>query len=99
MMAGKSTLMFCCTLVLMAVLVAEGCRQGEGISKPTRKETWPELVGQTGEEAKAVIEREDPTLEVEIVPYGYAVTADYRTDRVRIYLDAEGRVATPPTIG
>ncbi|XP_038063305.1 glu S.griseus protease inhibitor-like [Patiria miniata] len=99
MMAGKSTLMFCCTLVLLAVLVAEGCRQEGGISKRSRKERWPELVGQTGQRAKTVIEREDPTLQVEIVPYGQVVTADYNTNRVRIFLDRERRVAAPPTIG
>ncbi|XP_038063303.1 glu S.griseus protease inhibitor-like [Patiria miniata] len=97
MMAGKSTLMFCCTLVLLAVLVAKGCRQGEGISKPTRKDFWPELVGQTGEQAKAIIEEEDPTLFVEISNNPDDVL-NYVPDRVIIIVNAEGIVFIPPMI-
>jgi beta-lactam-binding protein with PASTA domain len=90
-MTGK-VFMFCGVLLLFAVL-GQSCRQAP------EKRSWPELVGKTGEEAKAAIEKEDPSLEVQIVPYGHVVTQDYRTDRVRIYLDPEGRVARPPRIG
>ena len=37
--------------------------------------------------------------QVVIVPYGSVVTADYRTDRVRIYVDVEGIVVETPRIG
>merc|ERR1719263_366732 len=67
----------------------------------TPKTEWPELVGKDGEEAKKIIEGETAGTniqQVSIVPYGYMVTADYREDRVRIYLGEDGTVDTVPRI-
>ncbi|KAL7566100.1 hypothetical protein ACA910_003875 [Epithemia clementina (nom. ined.)] len=64
---------------------------------PTR---WPDLLGVSGEEAKAIIIKENPTLStVVIIPEGSMVTMDYRTDRVRIFVKEDGTVATIPMIG
>jgi len=93
-MAGKLLLM-CCAVVILANLAA-GCRP---VVKEEGRTSWPELVGKTGAEAKATIEEENPSLQVVIVPYGSVVTADYRTDRVRIYVDVEGIVVETPRIG
>ena len=57
------------------------------------------LVGLTGEEAKAAIEAIDPSLEVVIVPKGWMVSADFREDRVRIFVDKHGKVYSEPKIG
>ena len=57
------------------------------------------LVGMTGEEAKEVIEAINPSLEVQIVPEGSVVTADWRLNRVRIWVDKNGNVAREPQRG
>jgi heat shock protein HslJ len=57
------------------------------------------LVGMTGEEAKAEIEAINPSLEVHTVPEGSMVTADWRLNRVRIWVDKNGNVAREPQRG
>jgi hypothetical protein len=64
------------------------------------KRSWPELVGLSGESAKPRILSDRPDIQkVQIIPYGSMVTADYRLDRVRIYVDQQGKVTQPPNIG
>lgn len=53
----------------------------------------------TGEEAKSVIETINPSLDVHTVPEGSMVTADYRLNRVRIWVDKNGNVAREPQRG
>ncbi|KAI5062280.1 hypothetical protein GOP47_0022819 [Adiantum capillus-veneris] len=60
---------------------------------------WPELVGLSGEEAKSKILAENPNLTVQLVPEGSFMTMDFRTDRVRIFVDAAGNVSRAPAIG
>eukprot|EP00985_Skeletonema_marinoi_P030458 scaffold32165_cov147-Skeletonema_marinoi.AAC.4 len=57
------------------------------------------LVGMTGEEANAVIEDINPSLQVQIIPAGWSTTADYRLDRVRIRLGEDGNVNREPHRG
>lgn len=57
------------------------------------------LVGMTGEEAKASIQAINRTLEVHIVPEGSMMTADYILNRVRIFVDKNGKVAREPQRG
>lgn len=59
---------------------------------------WKELVGLTGKEAEDAIKKRCPHLTVEIIPKGSSVTRDIRDDRVRVYLDENGKVAQPPRI-
>nr|P24076.1 RecName: Full=Glu S.griseus protease inhibitor; AltName: Full=BGIA [Momordica charantia]AAB19651.1 BGIA=acidic amino acid-specific endopeptidase inhibitor [Momordica charantia L.=bitter gourd, Peptide, 68 aa] [Momordica charantia] len=63
------------------------------------KRSWPQLVGSTGAAAKAVIERENPRVRAVIVRVGSPVTADFRCDRVRVWVTERGIVARPPAIG
>lgn len=62
---------------------------------------WPEksLVGMTGEDAKKEIKGVDPSLEVHVLSEDSMVTMDYRTDRVRIFVDADGKVVRQPNAG
>ncbi|KAK2972325.1 hypothetical protein RJ640_014383 [Escallonia rubra] len=66
---------------------------GDGKSK------WPELVGLTAEEAEAKIKEEMPGAVVKVIPPNHILTADFRTDRVRIHVDAAGKVFETPSIG
>ncbi len=64
------------------------------------KQSWPELVGLSGESAKSrILSDRSDIKEVEIIPYGSMVTEDYQLDRVRIYVDQQGKVAQSPCIG
>lgn len=64
------------------------------------KTSWPELVGVDGEAAKATVEKENTDLsQVVVIPADSMVTMDYREDRVRIFVDEEGKVARAPSIG
>jgi len=56
------------------------------------KEQWPELVGKTGEEAKAAVLKDRPELKVEIMPELGPCTMDFRQDRVRIFVNKDGKV-------
>jgi hypothetical protein len=61
---------------------------------------WPDLVGKTGEEAKAFLESSEPCLtRVEIVLEGSAVTMDYVFTRVRVIVNKQDLVVFPPMIG
>ena len=53
----------------------------------------------TGEEAKLEISNVDLTLQIEILPEDAMMTMDYREDRVRIFVDADGNVVRQPTKG
>ena len=61
--------------------------------------TFPELTGMPGEEAKSELEKKYPSLKVFIVPEDSMVTMDYLEDRVRIFVDKDGKVARDPMIG
>ena len=63
------------------------------------KLNWPEVVGLTGEEAATKIKAEKPNVKTAIVPNGAMVTMDHRMDRVRIYVNTEGKVEVPPRLG
>jgi len=63
------------------------------------KDSWPELVGKTGEEATAAIKKERPELFVQIKLDGQPVTEDYGFSRVRIFVDKNNKVAHTPRIG
>ncbi|EXB55550.1 Glu S.griseus protease inhibitor [Morus notabilis] len=63
------------------------------------KNSWPELVGVQGEVAEKIIEKENPAVDAIIVTEGSVVTADYRCDRVRVWVNNHGIVYKVPTIG
>jgi Potato inhibitor I family len=68
------------------------------IGCPSRQ-SWPELLGQLGVDAKALIEAKEPCLSVFIIPEGTAVTEDYQLDRVRIFVNSTEFVVVIPQIG
>ncbi|KAK3037420.1 hypothetical protein RJ639_031914 [Escallonia herrerae] len=64
-----------------------------------RKSKWPKLVGLTAEEAEAKIKEEMLGAVVHVIPPNHIITAIFRTDRVRISVDAAGKVFETPSIG
>ncbi|KZV24789.1 hypothetical protein F511_34762 [Dorcoceras hygrometricum] len=60
------------------------------------KSSWPELLGVPGEVAVRVIARENRKVSVQTVKDGMVVTADFRCDRVRVWLDKYGLVKLVP---
>jgi len=63
------------------------------------KESWPEHVGKVGTEVQAAIKKEHPELNVVLQPELSPCTMDFRTDRVRVFINAEGKVTSAPNIG
>ncbi|KAK8702978.1 hypothetical protein V6N13_021312 [Hibiscus sabdariffa] len=63
------------------------------------KKSWPELVGKDGECAKKTIESENPNLTVIVARDGSPMTMDFRTNRVRVWVDEKGLVVRTPTVG
>mmetsp|Transcript_23066 Transcript_23066/g.46141 ORF Transcript_23066/g.46141 Transcript_23066/m.46141 type:complete len:109 (-) Transcript_23066:195-521(-) len=63
--------------------------------------TWPDkiLKGMSGEEAQKEIKNVDPFLETHVLPEDAIVTEDYREDRVRIFVDTQGKVVNQPQKG
>ena len=60
------------------------------------KTSWPEVVGLSVEEANKAILKDKPDADIVVLPVGSIVTADYRPDRVRIFVDT---VAQTPHVG
>ena len=60
---------------------------------------WADMVGKTGEEVKAIIQNQNPSMDVVLLSEGQIVTMDYRQDRVLIYTNGDGRVDRIPRIG
>jgi hypothetical protein len=75
--------------------------EGETAGISTSEGPWPECVGKTGTECVAIIERVAPDVRgnVFVIPHGSMVTMDYRTDRVRVFVDEGGVVVQPPHRG
>ncbi|KAK7268793.1 hypothetical protein RIF29_21502 [Crotalaria pallida] len=63
------------------------------------KSSWPELVGVKGTVAESTIERENHLVNAVIVLEGSFVTADFRCDRVRVWVNTNGIVTRVPHIG
>ncbi|XP_076883704.1 inhibitor of trypsin and hageman factor-like isoform X2 [Bidens hawaiensis] len=62
------------------------------------KNSWPELVGEKGEVAKATIEKENP-LVYAVILEGDSATSDFGNNRVRVWVNSEGLVIITPVIG
>jgi len=65
----------------------------------SEKKEWPELVGVNGEEAKKIIQTEDPNLLVPVIPCGSCITMNYNNNRVMLFVDKNGNVVSAPRIG
>jgi hypothetical protein len=60
---------------------------------------WPHLAGRHVDEVEKAIKSERPDLKVYKVPHDAMVTMDFRTDRVRLFVDGEGKVSKTPRVG
>ena len=63
------------------------------------KAEWPELLNIDGDEAVTAIKEGHPELTVHKVKEGSAVTMDMRFDRVRVWVNEEGKVNRNPKLG
>ncbi|CAM0146380.1 unnamed protein product [Urochloa decumbens] len=63
------------------------------------KDSWPELVGVSSEEAKKKIKEDKAEADVQVVPADAFVTMDYNSTRVRVFVDSNDKVAKAPRIG
>ncbi|CAN1131470.1 Proteinase inhibitor [Linum perenne] len=63
------------------------------------KNSWPELLGRNGDAAAAVVERENRRVDAVVVREGTPVTADFRCDRVRVWVNDDRVVTSVPRIG
>jgi hypothetical protein len=72
-----------------------------GGAESKREGPWPECVGLSGEACRTLIEAtaSDIRGNVSIIPEDYMVTMDFHTDRVRIFVDADGLVVGIPHRG
>ncbi|WCJ28336.1 Subtilisin inhibitor [Euphorbia peplus] len=80
-------------------LGSQSTASSEPRKMPGGRKTWPELVGLTAEEAERKIKEEMGRATVQVVPPNCFVTMDFRSERVRLYIDSSGKVARPPMIG
>ncbi|KAL0395240.1 UNVERIFIED_CONTAM: Glu S.griseus protease inhibitor [Sesamum latifolium] len=63
------------------------------------KNSWPELVGVSGEVAAKTIEEENSFVTAIIVPPSQThIPSDYRCNRVFVFVDGEGIVERVPMI-
>ncbi|KAF7848625.1 hypothetical protein BT93_L1793 [Corymbia citriodora subsp. variegata] len=61
---------------------------------------WPELVGQSGEKAKALIEKDNVYVTVILIPVGKAIGfLDFCCNRVYVWIDKKGNVYQTPVVG
>lgn len=63
------------------------------------KISWPELLGIEGEVAVAIIKKENPNVNVISLPVGSITILDFNCNRVWLFLDANGFVASIPNLG
>ena len=60
---------------------------------------WSQLVGKNAREAIDHLRSERPDVKVEMIPSGSMVTADYREDRIRVFVDDQEMVTRAPRVG
>ncbi|KDP36378.1 hypothetical protein JCGZ_08647 [Jatropha curcas] len=63
------------------------------------KTSWPELLGENGKAAAALIEKENKDLHAIVLKEGTPVTMEFRWDRVRVWVDECGVVILVPING
>jgi hypothetical protein len=81
------------------VEVEQGIMTATSTSREPQPSSFPMLSGMDGEEAKAMLKSEYPSLSIQLLPENSIVTMDYREDRVRLFVDKGGKVVKVPMIG
>jgi hypothetical protein len=62
-------------------------------------QSFENLVGMSGEQAKEAILKEHPDFQVQVLPEGSPVTRDFRMNRVRVFVNNDGVVQQAPRTG
>jgi hypothetical protein len=86
--AAVSVIMVGLIIVIMAT-AAMSCSEKVATNKKT---SWPEVVGLSVEEAKKIILKDKPDADIVVLPVGSPVTKDYRSERVRIFIDTVAEI-------
>jgi len=60
---------------------------------------FPEVVGMSKAEAKEFISGKNPGLNVQFMEPGTMWTRDYQENRIRVPVDADGKVNKQPSVG
>ncbi|KAI3416749.1 uncharacterized protein J3R85_015113 [Psidium guajava] len=60
---------------------------------------WPELVGQSGDKAKAAIEKDNPYVTAVPMPMGRVPECDFCCNRVYVWTNEYGLVCKIPEVG
>ncbi|KAI3788582.1 hypothetical protein L2E82_01353 [Cichorium intybus] len=63
------------------------------------KTTWPELVGMKAEDATKKIKEEMLGAMIHVVPQDSFLTMEFRSNRVRLFVDSSQNVVRAPRIG
>mmetsp|Transcript_11345 Transcript_11345/g.29942 ORF Transcript_11345/g.29942 Transcript_11345/m.29942 type:complete len:91 (+) Transcript_11345:102-374(+) len=88
------SLFLSCLLLLALALAAHAAPAKSGAPR-----SFASCAGISGKACAEIIRAFYPDMEVSIVRDGAPVTADYREDRVRVYVDQAGKVAGTPRTG
>lgn len=98
-------------LLLVGLMVASKNLQYQGhqassqmvpmpkISLAIKQGPWPACIGMTGEDCVSYIESNTEDLTIVVIPDGSLVTQDFRTDRVRVWVDKDDIVFAAPSKG
>ncbi|CAJ1962947.1 unnamed protein product [Cylindrotheca closterium] len=90
-------LLFLLSFLVLITGASAGLEEGEIMTD--QKTDFPEMVGMNGAEAKAQLESQFPSFQIDIVPWDAMLTMDYREDRIRIKVDESGKVKKSPRVG
>ncbi|KAJ0483632.1 putative proteinase inhibitor I13, potato inhibitor I [Helianthus annuus] len=63
------------------------------------KTLWPELVGEEGDCAVNIIEKENAKVNAQTIAEGTSIPEIYICDRVLVWVNKEGIVVSTPTVG
>jgi hypothetical protein len=97
----RYNLTFVLSLLLLALFLSPSTCAAQKLPAMSEagRTSWPELSGMPGGEVEITLKASHPDWKIEIIPDGSMVTMDYREDRVRIWIDEDGKVARAPTVG
>lgn len=85
-------------LTFVLVFIASGAMSSREMNDG-KKDKWPEHLGELGTDASVKIQEAFPNLRVSVLPEDAMVTMDFRLDRVRVFVDSNGRVSKVPSLG
>ncbi|XP_022035872.1 wound-induced proteinase inhibitor 1 isoform X2 [Helianthus annuus] len=63
------------------------------------KNSWPELVGKTGEVAAAIVEKENPLVNAIVILDGTPTPRNFSCERVWVWVNTDGVVIRTPVSG